>query len=81
MTNSIIIKPRNKKEAFTLIKILKALDANFVEESESISPSNDPYYDIPENVAELNRRIADLKNGKSKSKIFTKEMQKELLGL
>ena len=51
------------------------------EKPESLSPSNDPYYDIPENVAELERRIADLKTGKSKSKILSKEAQKELLGL
>ena len=51
------------------------------EKPESLSPSNDPYFDIPENVAELERRIADLKTGKSKSKILSKEAQKELLGL
>ena len=84
MEASIIIHPRNKKEASLLKKVLKALDAQFVfkeEKPESLSPSNDPYYDIPETVAELERRIADLKTGKSKSKILSKEAQKELLGL
>ena len=84
MEASIIIHPRNKKEASLLKKVLKALDAQFVfkeEKHESLSPSNDPYYDIPENVVELERRIADLKTGKSKSKILSKEAQKELLGL
>ena len=84
MEPSIIIHPRNRKEASLLKKVLKALDAQFVskeQKSESLSPSNDPYYDIPENVAELERRIADLKTGKSKSKILSKEEQKELLGL
>ena len=84
MEASIIIHPRNRKEASLLKKVLKALDAQFVfkeEKSESLSPSNDPYFDIPENVAELERRIKDLKTGKSKSKILSKKAQKELLGL
>jgi hypothetical protein len=84
MEASIIIKPRNRKEASLLKKVLKALDAQFVlkkEQPESLSPSNDPYFDIPENVAELERRINDLKTGKSKSKILSREAQKELLGL
>ena len=84
MEASIIIHPRNRKEASLLKKVLKALDAQFVfkeEKSESLSPSNDPYFDIPENVAELERRIENLKKGKSKSKILSKEAQKELLGL
>ena len=84
MEASIIIHPRNQKEASLLKKVLKALDAQFVlknEKTESLSPSNDPYFDIPENVAELERRIEDLKTGKSKSKILSKEQQKELLGL
>ncbi|MFA6403724.1 MAG: hypothetical protein WCX31_19165 [Salinivirgaceae bacterium] len=38
--------------------------------SESVStnpsPSGDPYYDDPENIAELKRRIEDLESGKSK---------------
>ena len=84
MSASIIIHPRNRKEAALLKKVLKALDAQFVfkeEKSESLSPSNDPYFDIPENVLELERRIEDLKTGKSKSKILSIEAQKELLGL
>ena len=46
MEASIIIHPRNKKEASLLKKVLKALDAQFVfkeEKPESLSPSNDPY--------------------------------------
>lgn len=84
METSIIIKPRNRKESSLLKKVLKALDAQFVlkeEKKESISPSNDPYFDIPENVAELERRLENLRTGKSKSRILTKELQKELLGL
>lgn len=85
MEASIIIHPRNRKEASLLKKVLKALDAQFVskeEKSESLSPSNDPYYDIPENVAELERRIANLKTNKEKKVVLkSKEDIKNFLGL
>ena len=86
MTDSIIIKPRNRKELSTLKKILEALDASFVlkkEVKESVSPSNDPYYDIPENVAELEKRIENLKKSTNENKVIlkTKEDIKNLLGL
>lgn len=86
MTDSIIIKPRNRKELSTLKKILEALDASFVlkkEVKKSVSPSNDPYYDIPENVAELEKRIKNLKKSTNENKVIlkTKEDIKNLLGL
>jgi len=85
MEASIIIHPRNKKEASLLKKVLKALDAQFVlkeEKSESLSPSNDPYYDNPENVAELERRIADLRTNKEMKVVLkSKEDIKNFLGL
>lgn len=86
MTDSIIIKPRNRKELSTLKKILEALDASFVlkkEVKESVSPSSDPYYDIPENVAELEKRIKNLKKNTNENKVIlkTKEDIKNLLGL
>ena len=86
MTDSIIIKPRNRKELSTLKKILEALDASFVlkkEVKKSVSPSNDPYYDIPENVAELQKRIKNLKKNTNENKVIlkTKEDIKNLLGL
>lgn len=86
MTDSIIIKPRNRKELSTLKKILEALDASFVlkkEVKESVSPSNDPYYDILENVAELEKRIKNLKKNTNENKVIlkTKEDIKNLLGL
>lgn len=86
MTDSIIIKPRNRKELSTLKKILEALDASFVlkkEVKESVSLSNDPYYDIPENVAELEKRIKNLKKNTNENKVIlkTKEDIKNLLGL
>jgi hypothetical protein len=48
---------------------------------ENPSPSGDPYYDNPENLAELKRRIEALEQGKVKTYELTKERQKELLGL
>lgn len=85
MEASIIIQPRNRKEASLLKKVLKALDAQFVfkeEKSESLSPSKDPYFDIPENVAELERRIDNAKDNKEKAVVLkTKDDIKNFLGL
>jgi len=85
MEASIIIHPRNRKEASLLKKVLKALDAQFVlkeENLESLSPSNDPYFDNPENVAELERRIEELKTSKEKKVVLkSKEDIKNFLGL
>lgn len=52
-----------------------------VSDSVSISPSNDLYYDNPENVAELKRRIKEIEDGKAEFTTLTKKKQKELLGL
>jgi len=46
--------------------------------TESISPSNDPYYDIPENIMELKRRIDDVKSKATEFTELTPELQKEL---
>ena len=48
---------------------------------ENPSPSGDPYFAKPENVAELERRIEEIKDGKVKFSVLTPEGQKELLGL
>lgn len=85
MAASIIIHPRNRKEASLFKKVLKALDAQFVlkdEKTESLSPSNDPYFDIPENVEELERRIANAKDNKENAVVLkTKDDIKNFLGL
>ncbi len=85
MAASIIIHPRNRKEASLLKKVLKALDAQFVfkeEKVESLSPSNDPYFDIPENVEELERRIENAKDNDEKAVVLkTKNDIKNFLGL
>jgi hypothetical protein len=53
--------------------------------SESIStipcPSNDPYYDNPENIAELKKRIQDIESGKASFTTVEKGDIKKLLGL
>jgi hypothetical protein len=48
---------------------------------ENPSPSRDPYFDDPGNLAELKRRIIALEQGAANSTILTKEKQNELLGL
>lgn len=48
--------------------------------TESISPSNDPYFDIPENIEELKKLIKKIKNGESELTELTPELQKELFG-
>ncbi len=84
METPIIVQPRNRKEATVLKKVLKALDASFTlknEAKESLSPSNDSYYDIPENVAELERRLAEKDTNENKVILKTKKDIKDFLGL
>ena len=48
---------------------------------ESISPSGDPYWDDPRNVAELDRRLKLRKEGKLETFVLTPELQKEWFGV
>ena len=48
---------------------------------ENPSPSGDPYFANPENIAELERRAEEIRAGKVKFTVLTPERQKELLGL
>ena len=48
---------------------------------ENPSPSGDPYFANPENTAELERRIKEIKEGSVKFTVLTPERQKEMLGL
>jgi len=48
---------------------------------ENPSPSNDPYYANPKNVAELEHRIEEIRDGNIKFTVLTPERQKELLGI
>jgi len=85
MESSIIIKPRNKKEASLLKKILEALDAKFIlkdEQKESLSPSDDPYFDNQKNIDELQKRLFSKDKTNDKEVILrTKEDIKNFLGL
>ena len=42
------------------------------------SPSNDPWFDVPENIEELNRRFERLDSGKAKLIRLSEEQRKEL---
>ena len=48
---------------------------------ENPSPSGDPYFSNQKKVAELDRRIEEISDGKVKFSVLTQERQKELLGL
>lgn len=48
---------------------------------ENPSPSGDPFWADPRNVAELERTLKGIDEGKVKFKVLTPERQKELLGL
>ena len=46
---------------------------------DSPSPSNDPYFDDPRNIAEIMKGIEQIKNGQTVN--LTADLQKDLLGL
>ena len=46
---------------------------------DSPSPSNDPYFDDPRNIAEIMNGIEQIKNGQTVN--LTADLQKDLLGL
>ncbi len=45
---------------------------------ENPSPSGDPYFANPENVAELERRIKEINEGKAKYVVLTPELKKKM---
>ncbi len=45
---------------------------------ENPSPSGDPYFANPENVAELQRRIKEVREGKVKFVVLTPELKKKM---
>jgi len=51
------------------------------EKFENISPSGDPFWADPRNVAELERRLKRRDAGLEKSVPLTRELRRELLGL
>ncbi|MDE6533103.1 MAG: hypothetical protein K2M27_06190 [Muribaculaceae bacterium] len=50
-----------------------------IEVSENPSPSGDPWFNDPENIASLNRGIAELKAGKGRA--YSMDEIRELLGV
>lgn len=69
---------KSLKKYIETILILKA-DSVAVEVSENPSPSGDPWFDDPENMAELNEGIRQYKAGMTKS--YTMDEIRSLLGL
>ncbi|MCL2028577.1 MAG: hypothetical protein FWG79_08865 [Bacteroidales bacterium] len=47
---------------------------------ENPSPSGDPYFADQRNVAELEHRIKDMREGKTKFVVLTPELKKEMFG-
>ena len=52
---------------------------NFIETSENPSPSGDPWFNDPENMASINRGIEDIKAGRCRA--YSMDEIRELLGV
>lgn len=72
---TIELKSKRKKE--TLTKILDALKIPYVE-NKNPSPSGDKWFLEPENIAEIEKGLADVKAGRAVP--LTEELKKELFG-
>lgn len=69
---------RSLKKYIETILIAKANTVN-IEVSENPSPSGDPWFDNPENMAELQEGMAEMKAGKGKS--YSIEEIRSILGV
>lgn len=69
---------KSLKNYIETILIMKA-DSVKVEVSQNPSPSGDPWFDDPENIASVNRGIAQIKEGKGRT--YTLEELRALMGL
>lgn len=69
---------KSLKNYIETILIMKA-DSVKVEVSQNPSPSGDPWFDDPENIASVNRGIAQMKEGKGRT--YTLEELRALMGL
>ncbi|UOE39727.1 hypothetical protein MTP09_07275 [Chryseobacterium suipulveris] len=76
---TIKVRYRTRKQLSTPKKVLEALDFEIEEDFQIPSPSGDKWFENPENLKLIDKGISDLKEGRKT--IFTKELQKELLGL
>jgi len=66
---TIEIQTDNEEILEAFKKLAKAFKVNFLEKDISIndanpSPSNDPYFDNPKNLAEIEAGIIDMKEGR-----------------
>lgn len=80
---TLIVKPKNRKQLTAIKAFLKALDVSFRKDDEKSlpnpSPSGDKWFLDPKNIEEVEKGMADVKAGR-----FThvkKEDLKSLLGL
>jgi hypothetical protein len=73
-----VAQGRSLKNYIETILINKANSVS-VEVSENPSPSGDPWFDDPENLAELNEGIRQYKEGKTKA--YTLDEIKAMLGV
>lgn len=73
-----VAQGKSLKNFIETILISKA-NAVAVEVSENPSPSGDPWFDDPENMASVQRGIAEMKAGKGKA--YSMDEIRELLGV
>ena len=73
-----VAQGKSLKNYIETILISKA-DTITVEVSENPSPSGDPWFNDPENIASLNRGIEDIKAGRCRA--YSMDEIRELLGV
>lgn len=73
-----VAQGKSLKNFIETILISKANSIS-VEVSENPSPSGDPWFDDPENIASVNRGISELKAGKGR--IYSMDEIREMLGV
>lgn len=73
-----VAQGKSLKNFIETILISKANSIS-VEVSENPSPSGDPWFDNPENIASVNRGISELKAGKGRT--YSMDEIREMLGV
>ncbi len=73
-----VAQGKSLKNFIETILISKANSIS-VEVSENPSPSGDPWFDDPENIASVNRGISELKAGKGRT--YSMDEIREMLGV
>ncbi len=73
-----VAQGKSLKNFIETILISKANSIS-VEVSENPSPSGDPWFDDPENIASVNRGISELKAGKGRT--YSMDEIREMLGI